>query len=221
MSGSDDASLQSVPATQGATGRFAFPALSQRQLNAVAIPVAYIDTRQRYRFANRAFLDWTGKRQDEVIGHDVNEVVGRDVYELYHAYLQQALRGERTAFERQLVGPGRPPFWIRVEYYPDRGPEGAVRGLVVTYSDIDQLKRVEIESGQREHRLRLVTDNAGSAIFYLDRQLRVRFANQPFAEATGRATDGPHRRSRSTRCCRWKHGASCRTTSSASSVDPR
>ncbi|MDQ6620984.1 MAG: PAS domain-containing protein [Pseudomonadota bacterium] len=167
--------------------RIGFPALSQRKLNALGIPVAYVDDRQRYRFANQTFLEWTGKRHTEVIGQEVVEVVGRDIYELYHAYLQAALRGERTGFERQLIGPGRPPFWIRVEYYPDRAADGVVRGFVVTYSDIDQLKRIEIESGQREHRLRLVTDNAGSAIFYLDRQLRIRFANQPFAEATNQS----------------------------------
>ncbi len=189
MSRSDGSSVPSFPPTVGEMpDRIAFPALSQRKLNALGMPLAYVDVRQRYRFANRALLEWTGKRQDEVIGHEVSEVVGRDIHELYHAYLQAGLRGERTGFERQLVGPGRPPFWIRVEYYPDRGPDGVVRGLVVTYSDIDQLKRIEIESGQREHRLRLVTDNAGSAIFYLDRQLRVRFANQPFAEATGSTT---------------------------------
>src|SRR5581483_3963499 len=177
------------PRTEELLARLGFPALSQRKLNALGVPLAYLDNRQRYRFANRAFLEWTGKRQSEVIGHDMIEVIGRDTYELYHAYLQAALRGERAGFERQLVGPGRPPFWVRVEYYPDRGPDNAVRGIVVTYSDIDQLKRIEIESGQREHRLRLVTDNAGSAIFYLDRQLRIRFANQPFAESTNQSLE--------------------------------
>ena len=64
-----------------------------------------------------------------------------------------------------------------------------MRGFIVTYTDVDHLKRIEIESGMREHRLRLVADNAGSAIFYLDRALKIRFANQPFAEATNRGID--------------------------------
>src|SRR5213592_2560884 len=143
--------------------RFGFPALSQRKLNALAVPLAYVDRHQRYRLANRAFLEWTGKRQAEVIGHEVREVVGDDNYDLYHAYLQAVLRGDRAGFERQLVGPGRPPFWVRVEYYPDRAPDNSVRGFIVTYTDVDHLKRIEIESGMREHRLRLVADNAGSA----------------------------------------------------------
>ena len=55
-----------------------------------------------------------------MIGREVIEVLGRDVYQLYHAYIDAALAGERTGFERQLVAPGRPPIWIRVDYYPDR-----------------------------------------------------------------------------------------------------
>ncbi len=182
--------VQTSPSSAGdPAARLAFPALSQRKVDAIDIPLAYVDRRLRYRFVNRPFLEWTGKRVEQVIGHEMAEVVGRDIHELYHAYLQAGLRGEPAGFDRQLVGPGRPPFWIRVDYHPDRGPEGAVRGLVITYRDIDQLKRLEIESGQREQRLRVVTDNAGSAIFYLDRQLRVRFANQPFAESLNRSVE--------------------------------
>ena len=78
-------------------------ALSQRKLNALGLPLTYIDRNQRYRFVNKAFLDWTGKRPDDVLGREVIEVVGRDVYQLYHAYVEAAISGERTSFERQLV----------------------------------------------------------------------------------------------------------------------
>ena len=104
---------------------------------------------------------------------------------LYHAYADAALEGERTGFERQLVTAGRPTIWIRVDYYPDRASTGRVRGFLVTYSDVDHLKRLELEAGQREHRLRLVTDSVGVPILYVDRQLKIRFANQPFADWIG------------------------------------
>ena len=99
-------------------------ALSQRKLNALGVPLAYVDRNQRYRFVNKAFLDWLGKREDEVLGREVIEVLGRDVFQLYRAYIDAALAGERTTYERQLVTAGRPPMWIRVDYYPDRSPQG-------------------------------------------------------------------------------------------------
>ena len=161
-----------------ASGR-SLAALSQRKLNALGLPLAYVDRNQRYRFVNKAFLDWLGKRDDEVLGREVDR--GRSaasVYQLYHAYIDAALAGERTGFERQLVTPGRPAIWIRVDYYPDRSPHGHVRGFLVTYSDVDHLKRLELEAGQREHRLRLVTDSVGLPILYFDRAAQAALRQQ-------------------------------------------
>lgn len=179
-----------APITAGPLGvRGSLSALSQRKLNALGVPVAYVDRNQRYRFANKAFLEWLDRREDEVIGREVVAVAGPNLYELYRAYIEAALAGERTGFERQLVTSGRPPLWIRVDYFPDRSVQGQVRGFLVTYVDIDQVKRLELEAGRREHRLRLVTDSVGSPILYLDRQLKIRFANKPFGTWLGIPAD--------------------------------
>ena len=172
-----------------AVERDALVSLSQRKLNALGVPLAYVDRNQRYRFVNKAFLDWLGRTEGEVVGREVIEVVGRDVYQLYRAYIDAALEGERTTYERQLVTAGRPPLWIRVDYYPERSAQGHVRGFLVTYSDVNHLKRLELEAGQREHRLRLVTDSVGLPILYFDRQLKIRFANKPFGNWLGVPAD--------------------------------
>ena len=169
--------------------REALLALSQRKLNALGLPVCYIDVDQRYRFVNRAFLDWSGKPQSEVIGREVVEVDGRELYQLYHAYLEAALNGERVSFERQLSSVKRNAFWVRVDYYPDRGPRGDIRGVLATYTDVDNIKRMELEAGEREHRLRIVTDSVSLPIFYFDRAFRLRFANKPYGEYIGVAVD--------------------------------
>ena len=77
--------------------REALAALSQHKLNALGVPLAYVDRNQRYRFANKAFLDWLGKRANEVLGREVIEVLGRDVHQLYHAYIDAALSGTTSA----------------------------------------------------------------------------------------------------------------------------
>src|SRR5208283_1834552 len=105
--------------------REALLALSQRKLNALGMPVCYIDAGQHYRFVNRAFLDWTGKSASEIIGREIVEVV----------------------------------------------------------------KRLELEAGEREHRLRIVTDSVGLPIFYFDRALRLRFANKPYGTYIGAPVD--------------------------------
>ena len=181
--------LSTVNQTLADAGLGPLSSLSQRKLNALGLPLAYVDRQQRYRFVNTAFLDWLGKREDEVVGREISEVLGAEVYQLYQAYVDAALAGERTGFVRQLTAPGQPAIWIRVDYYPDRGPNNTIRGFLLTYSDVDHLKRLELEAGQREHRLRLVTDSVGLPILYFDREFRLRFANRPFADWIGIPAD--------------------------------
>ena len=200
--------------------REALLALSQRKLNALGLPVCYIDAHQRYRFVNRAFLDWTGKTQAEVIGREVIEVDGRELYQLYHAYLEAALSGERVSFERQLSSVKRNAFWIRVDYYADRGPRGDVRGVLATYTDVDNIKRLELEAGEREHRLRIVTDSVGLPIFYFDRALAAALRQQALRRLHRHPGRRPARPAaeelRRARRARPK----CRATSSAHSPAP-
>ena len=81
------------PSGEPAAEREGLRALSKRKLNALGLPLAYVDRHQRYRFANKAFLEWTGKRYEDVVGHEVIEVVGREVYGLYEAYIDAAIGG--------------------------------------------------------------------------------------------------------------------------------
>jgi diguanylate cyclase (GGDEF)-like protein/PAS domain S-box-containing protein len=179
----------SVHTTSEAVEVQALVSLSQRKLNALGLPVAYVDRDQRYRFVNKAFTEWLSTRPEAILGRKMLDVLGRDLYKLYHAYIEAALSGERTGFERQLFTAALQGVWIRVDYYPDRTAQGHVRGFLVTYSDVDQLKRLELEAGQREHRLRLVTDSVGLPIFHFDRQLKLRFGNKPFSDWVGQQSD--------------------------------
>jgi PAS domain S-box-containing protein len=46
-----------------------------------------------------------------------------------------------------------------------------------------------MEAGEREHRLRIVTDSVGLPIFYFDRSQRLRFANKPYGVYIGGPVD--------------------------------
>ena len=83
--------LVTIQQPSEAGDRDALPGLSQRKLNALGLPLAYVDRQQRYRFTNKAFLDWIARRSDSVVGREMIEVLGRDVYQLYEAYIGAAL----------------------------------------------------------------------------------------------------------------------------------
>src|SRR2546429_2189873 len=96
--------------------------LSQRKLNALGLPLAYVDRQQRYRLVNTAFLDCVAKPEEHVVGRTGFDVGGHDIYQLYQAFIEAALAGECTGFVRQLSIPGPPAVWIRVDHYPDPRP---------------------------------------------------------------------------------------------------
>jgi PAS domain S-box-containing protein len=56
--------------------------------------VAYWDRELRLRFANQAYLDWFGRRADEVLGRSVSEVLGEDFYQRQRPFIERILQGE-------------------------------------------------------------------------------------------------------------------------------
>jgi len=101
-------------------------ALSQRKLNALGMPVCYIDANQRYRFVNRAFLEWTGKTAGEVSGREIVEVDGR-VAELRRHGGRERLR-EPQQLARIDTGRGADEVGVAP---PLTGREARLHGLYV------------------------------------------------------------------------------------------
>jgi len=72
------------------------------------VSVAYLDTRRRYVFVNRAFAESRGKAREEIIGHTAEEVVGRKTADQLAPLVQRVLAGETTTYERESsCPPGR------------------------------------------------------------------------------------------------------------------
>ena len=108
---------------------------------------------------------------------------------LYQAYVEAALAGERTGFERQLAARG--PVRRSGSASTTTRTAGRRRGPRLP-RDLRRRRPAEAagaRGGRREHRLRLVTDSVGSPIVHFDRQLKLRFANKPFGDWVGVAPD--------------------------------
>ena len=104
--------------------------------------VSYIDTGQRYRFANQAYAAWYGKPLQEILGHRVDDVVGAATWARAQPHLQAALQGKASVHENQLSMRGRQRH-LRVQLLPQRGAHGQVEGVVAVVSDISEYKAIE------------------------------------------------------------------------------
>ena len=120
---------------------------SQAQLQQVtdAVPalIAQLDTDHRYRFANKAFLDWHGVSLAELLGRTAREVSGISAFENALPSLERVLQGERTSFQVELSHRSGTSRFVQMDCVPERGTDGAVVGYICLGSDVSQLRRAE------------------------------------------------------------------------------
>jgi PAS domain S-box-containing protein len=164
------------------------PDLLRTLVDQLSAMVAYWDSTQRCRFANRAYRRWFGVSPESLIGKHISELLG-PLYPLNLPYIEGALRGEPQEFEREIPDPaGGPSRHSLANYFPDI-VDGVVRGFFVLVTDISAIKRVELALRESEERFRLTLDEApiGMALVAPDgRFLRV---NRALCEIVGYTAD--------------------------------
>ncbi len=106
--------------------------------------VAYWDSEQRCRFANRVYCEWLGKSLDQILGKTSLEIFGEDRSPESLAFAHAALAGAPQTFESvRTSADGRHGIWL-VHYIPDI-QRGEVRGYFVLASDITAAKRAQAD----------------------------------------------------------------------------
>jgi len=106
--------------------------------------LAYWDANQVCRFANQAYLEWFGKRPEDMIDKmTVKELLG-PLYEKNKPFLDEAYKGNIQIFEREIPTPEGVLRQSIATYTPDI-VDGEVRGIVVHVADISYLKKIERE----------------------------------------------------------------------------
>jgi PAS domain S-box-containing protein len=112
--------------------------------NHVSAMLAYWDKDLICRFANTAYLDWFGKRSEEMIDTiTIKELLG-PLYESNLPYINGALNGTVQTFEREISPPHGGKRYSIANYFPDI-VNGEVQGFFVHVADVTPLKHLEIE----------------------------------------------------------------------------
>jgi diguanylate cyclase (GGDEF)-like protein/PAS domain S-box-containing protein len=103
--------------------------------------ISYIDTRQRYRFANDRYREWFGVKREAMLGKTVLEAMGEAFYEPRREAIERCLTGHGSAIEIEEVRRGRKRV-ISATYLPHlRG--GVVQGVYVLSTDATSAREYE------------------------------------------------------------------------------
>jgi PAS domain S-box-containing protein len=135
--------------------------------------ISYIDTNERYRFANETYENWFGLSANAIKGKSVRELLGETTYSRVKPHLDCALQGKVVNFETNLSSKGGVTLTLNTIYAPDLDDLGKVRGLVVLSTDITERKLAEQKLGKAEKNAVLLSEATATLIADLDFQARL------------------------------------------------
>lgn len=164
---------------------------SQQRLQLVLdnIPqrIFWKDLESRFVGCNQAFASDFGAASPE-------ELVGRTDYDIQPAHTASAFRADdkevmtlgqqKVGYEEPLIRPDGDTAWLRTSKIPLRGPDGEVIGLLGTYEDITERKRVECDLRLRDR----AVEASVNAIFITDHRAAdepIVYVNPAFERITG------------------------------------
>lgn len=106
--------------------------------------LAYWDKDLVCRFANSAYVDWFGKKKEEMVDKiTIKELLG-PLFEKNFPFISGALKGKTQTFEREIPMPTGGTRHSLANYYPDI-VNGEVIGFFVHVADVTPLKLLEKE----------------------------------------------------------------------------
>jgi len=137
--------------------------------------LSYVDTEYIYRAANDAYKRKYNKKIDEIVGHYVWDVMGKDIFEkIIQPNLQKAFLGETIRYEQWFDFPNTPKSYLIVSYNPCFGSNSEVDGVVVSALDYTKFKLLEEEKEEQNRIVQEVSKMAqlGEMISFISHQWR-------------------------------------------------
>ncbi|WP_394788097.1 diguanylate cyclase domain-containing protein [Rhodoferax sp.] len=107
--------------------------------------VTYWDRDLRCHFANQPFLEWFGIAAEDVIGSNMQALLGEELFARNEVHVRAVLAGERQQFERTLTKSDGSTGNTLAHYIPDRNTAGEVDGFYALVSDVTYIKTTESE----------------------------------------------------------------------------
>ncbi len=125
-------------------------------INSIPVPVYFMNRKLCYQMVNRAYLDFIGLREDEVVGKHDRELFPQDLAREFEMSDQQVLDEGRTFedIEQQVPDFKGNLCWFSTRKTPIMNTAGEITGLVGISFEITELKQGEQKRREEEQKQR-------------------------------------------------------------------
>lgn len=137
-------------------------------INAIPVRVFWKDKESVYMGCNQLFADDTGRGSPEnVVGDIDNNFAFADQADDYRADDRQVMDSGKAKinFEEPQTRPDGATNWLNTSKIPLRSKNGDIYGVLGTYEDITNRKRVEEELRMNEEQLRSINSNIPGVLY--------------------------------------------------------
>ncbi len=151
----------------------------------IPILISFIDQDCRYQFLNKAYENWFGMSQIEILGKKVKEVLGIDSFNKINPFIKGALEGIPQSFEIYIPHKSGESRYMSASYVPHFNPSEEIGGFFAFIQDLSERKKAEEEIAERERQLKSILDNTPAIVYMKDLQGRYLLINKKCEEILG------------------------------------
>jgi PAS domain S-box-containing protein len=155
-------------------------------------PVGYFTVNEQGRIleANLTAARQLGLDRSTLLAQPLTRFVVPEDREVWQQHAQRVFAtGEPLSWEMRLLGAAGAPFWALIEALVRPEVLSGQSVCRLALSDVTERRQAEAALQQSEERYRVIVESSRDLIFFLDREGRLRWANQAARELFGTLAD--------------------------------
>ena len=135
--------------------------------------VGYVDTEERYHFANAMYKTKRGLDPADLMGKSIREIVNEATYAGLKEHIDAALSGRQVHFEMPVMHQGdSEPAHLMFDYIPELTQDGVVAGFHILAMDISVRKNAELRQAESERRADLANRAKSEFVANMSHEIR-------------------------------------------------
>ena len=111
--------------------------------------IAYVDTDERYRFANRQCCEWYARPLEEILGKRIADI-HTGAYDKFADRLRQVMEGAAIEFEDRITYPDGVVRDTRATWLPHFSDDGSLEGVFSLVEDMTEFRQAEERARQSQ-----------------------------------------------------------------------